>query len=684
MYWVHAENETTFTQDYKVIAKRLGLASSLDGPELLAAVREQIEGDSNWLMIFDNTDNLAAFGVGDSQSCAGEKQSLYDFVPRGPGGTMLWTSCDNRICGSLVGARRAMNVGSMTEAEARILLETTMCTDIDEELEKANELLSELDRLPLAVSQAAAYMRRTSTPIHEYLLRLRTRMERWAILHETEFDRHRRRWVPNSVLHTWDISIEHIRQENQLAGDILYSLAFVDNQNIPLELISKAAELTGKRTRTEEGTGISSTCGMGHGENRRKDDILAATLLLQNFSFLHLRKSDERNKAYEMHRLVQEATQYRLSQEIRRKDEAHYSEVALRALMDLFPGSRREVWEECEMYLEHAKRAADRAILCEGEREAVVLLRRVSDYLFQHGRWREMEPVDQIAYAYSKKAFGGKHCHTINCLQNQASTCHAQGRYDEAEKAKVEVLALFREVHGDKHPETIWSMMNLAATYYARGKCDKAEEVGLEAFALSRKILGEKHRYTIMSMARLLAICWGRGKYDEAEKMGVKVLALCREVLGEKHLETIQVMTNVSTIYHNQGKYDEAERVGVEVLARSRDDLGEKHPYTIDAIVNLAMIYRARGKYDEAEEIKVEALALSRDVLGEKHPDTIKAMANLAGFPTEVRRRRSRWKRLLYLARFLVSNIDSDHGSTSQHDQMHCGPGHDIPGPREM
>ncbi|KAM4067514.1 hypothetical protein HRG_012288 [Hirsutella rhossiliensis] len=31
VFWVHTDNETTFTQDYKVIAKRLGLAGSLDG-----------------------------------------------------------------------------------------------------------------------------------------------------------------------------------------------------------------------------------------------------------------------------------------------------------------------------------------------------------------------------------------------------------------------------------------------------------------------------------------------------------------------------------------------------------------------------------------------------------------------------------------------------------------------------
>lgn len=630
MYWIHADNDTTFMQDYKVIAERLGLASSLTGPVLLAAVRRRIEMDSHWLVIFDNTDDLAAFGVGRSRLRVDEEHSLYDFVPRGPGGTVLWTSCDGRIGGSLVGARRAINVSSMTEAEARILLETATRTDIGDELEEAKELLSELDRLPLAVSQAAAYMRRTSTPIREYLLRLRTRRERWAILHETEFDRHRRRWVPNSVLHTWDISIEHIRQENELACDILYSLASVDSQNIPLRLIAKAADLIGKRTRTEEATAISSTCGMSHRENPEKNDVLAATLLLQNFSFLHLRKSDERNKAYKMHKLVQEATQFRLSQEVRRKDEAHYSNVALRAVIDLFPESRQELWEECEMYVEHANRAADRARLCEGEREAAVLLTRVSDYLRERGRWREKERVDKSAYSHRRRVLGEKHGDTIESMANIATTYHGQGRYDEAEKVEIEALALSRDALGEKHPRTIRRMAALATVYRAQGRYDEAEKVQVETLALSRDVLGSKHPNTIRRIAALARTYGAQGRYEEREKVEIEALALSRDVYGDKHPDTIRHAAALARTFSAQGKYDVAEKFQVEALALLRDALGEKHPHTIRRIADLGWTYSAQGRYEVAEKFQVEALALFRDVLGEKHPDTIESKRALA------------------------------------------------------
>ncbi|KAK4678686.1 NB-ARC domain and tetratricopeptide repeat-containing NOD-like receptor [Podospora pseudoanserina] len=542
VFWVHADNETTFTQDYKVIAKRLGLADGLNGPELLMAVRERIEASPCWLLILDNADNLAVFGVGRTQSGRDqgqdteEKQSLYDFVPRGPAGTVLWTSRDKRIRGSLVGGRRAINVASMTEGEAKILLETVMCREIaEEESHNAMALLAELDLLPLAVSQAAAYMGRTAIPIGEYLSKLKRRIKRWQLFSKTEFDRHRRADVSNSVMQTWGISIEHIRQENQMAYNILHSLAFVDNQNIPLELVAKAAEITARPTRYEKTASAKSVCikdQYEHQDEHQDDDnkVLAAIVLLQHFSFLRPRTSDERYGAYEMHKLVQEATQYSLSQEDRRTDQWHFSEVALHAATSLFPERRRELWGECERYLRHAQLAAGWAGLCRGGVEAAALLTRVSDYLYDRGRWREREPVDLRAYEYRRELLGDKHPDTIWSMASLAATYHNQGRYEEAEKNYMEVLALQRDVLGDKHPDTIRSMAELATTYYTQG-----------------------------SMASLATTYHAQGRYKEVEKILVEVLVLRRDVLGDKHPNTLQAMHDRALTWNSRQRRPKAE-----------------------------------------------------------------------------------------------------------------------------
>ncbi|KAK4172862.1 hypothetical protein QBC36DRAFT_361550 [Triangularia setosa] len=161
----------------------------------------------------------------------------------------------------------------------------------------------------------------------------------------------------------------------------------------------------------------------------------------------------------------------------RRTDQWHFSEVALRAATSLFPESRRELWGECKRYLRHAQLAAGWARLCEGEAEAAALLTRVSDYVYDSGRWREKEPVDLKAYEYRRRLLGDKHPDTIWSMADLAAKYHAQGRYEEAEKILVEVLALRRHVLGDKHPDTIRSMADLAATYHSQERGMRRRQV---------------------------------------------------------------------------------------------------------------------------------------------------------------------------------------------------------------
>jgi len=637
VFWVHADDETTFVSDYKTIAKKLKISTDLDDDELLMAVRDGIEALDSYVLVLDNADNLTAFGVRRAQSVGGENtagklaRNLLGFVPW-RSGTVLWTSRDKRISGSLVSAKRAINVASMTECEAMALLETVRDRKIgEEELDDATQLLAELDRLPLAVSQAAVYIRRMSTTPRNYLSKLAEHRKGQKVMLESEFDRHRRPGLSNSIFETWNISMEQIRLENSMAYDILHILAFMDSQNISFEMIIKAASFcSGKLTHkipSDENTGrvISGSDSADY-----YDEVFRATIRLQEFSFLHSRVSEGTSRAYEMHKLVQEATQYSLRRKDRRKAEVHFSKQALHVVMDLFPERGRNFWEECEKYVSHAQRTGEWAELCEEEIKVSSLLTRVSNYFYDRGRWREKEPVDKRTYELRKRKLGEKHPDTIRSMADLAVTYHAQGRYKESEKIDVEVLALRRDVLGEKHPDTIESMASLAATYYAQGRYKESEKIKVEVLALRRDVLGEKHPNTIDSMANLAATYYAQGRYKESEKIEVEVLALWRDVLGEKHPNTIDSMANLAATYYAQGRYEESEKIKVEVLALRRDVLGEKHPNTIRSMASLAVTYCAQGRYEESEKIEVEVLALWRDVLGERHPDTLLAMHDLS------------------------------------------------------
>ncbi|KAK0743223.1 prion-inhibition and propagation-domain-containing protein [Schizothecium vesticola] len=620
VFWVHADNETTFAQDYTAIARRLGL-DKLDGEKLLVAVCERIESTPSWLLVLDNADDLLLFGVGrtphhTSHEQAEESTSLYKYVPKGGTGTVLWTSRDERIVGTLVSPRRGIQVGQMDPKEASTLLERSRNEKVgSDEVVDAEKLLEELQWLPLAISQAGAYLRRTSTPIGEYLSKLAEGKQRWRILKATEFDRHRRDNVPNSILETWSISIERIRRDNEMAYRILHIIAYVNNQDIPFEIMTAA--------------GLFGDEGEKGDPEEDKDRVVEAVTRLKEFSFLGMRTEGRKTRSYEMHKLVQEATRYGLRVGDS-EDEAYFSSAALQIMAKLFPKRKRENWAECEKYIAHAVQVGEWAETCKREVEVSNLLTRVSDYLFDRGRWREKEPVDKRAYKLRRGVLGESHPDTIRSMALLAGTYYTQGRHGEAEPIMIKVLELRRQVLGETHPDTIWSMANLATTYHAQGRYGEAEPIDIKVLELRRQVLGETHPDTIWSTGELAVTYHTQGRYGEAESIKIKVLELRRQLLGETHPDTIQSMGGLAVTYHAQGRYGEAEPIKIKVLELRRQLLGETHPDTIWSMGELAVTYHAQGRYGEAEPIKIKVLELRRQLLGETHPDTIWSMASLA------------------------------------------------------
>ncbi|KAM0293764.1 hypothetical protein ACHAPM_011486 [Fusarium culmorum] len=563
IFWVHADSEATFLADCKAIGKRLGVSEQHDGPDLLDTVRNAIEARPKWVMIIDNADDLRLFGVGQRSNGERGNESLYKYIPHASQGAVLWTSRDAHIAGTLVGARRGVEVKAMAMDEATLLL-----ARIRDELSTTEEasgeagvdaLLQELQCLPLAISQAGAYMRRMSMTAGEYLGLLRQGKTRWEVLKVSDTDRHRRPDVSNSVLETWTISVERIRMESEMSYRILHVIAYVDSQDIPQELLAVAA---GRCNVVDDKIDdIDSVVSQHLTIQVSELEVLEAIARLKEFSFLSLRQKDDGGQRYDMHKLVQEAIRYGLRVRVSavttignglgadkgpKEDEACYCGRALQLVDDLFPFSEPATWARCEQYLTHAIRIGEWAEVGGTEIKTATLLVRVSYFLYERGRWGERELLDSHVWGLRQKVLGEKHPHTIRSMADLATTYHTQGQYDEAERLKDEVLALRREVLGEKHPHTISSMADLATTYHAQGRYDEDEEISVKVLELQREVLGEKHPHTTDSMASLATTYYMQGRYDEAERLHQTALDLRRYIFGESHPDTIQSMEDLA------------------------------------------------------------------------------------------------------------------------------------------
>ncbi|CEF74699.1 unnamed protein product [Fusarium graminearum] len=643
VFWVHAENETTFAADYKAIGTKLGFDEQLDGTRLLNAVRTAIEAMPKWLMIIDNADNLSLFGVGRQAQAEDETEqqgnSMRYYIPCSPQGTVLWTSRDGHIAGTLVGASRCIKVQSMAVDEARHLLGSTLdnTSTTPEMLRGAgtDALLEELQYLPLAISQAGAYMKRLSMTAEEYLNHLNQGKTRWEVLKVSDTDRHRRPEVSNSVLETWKISTEQIRAESKISYHVLHVTAYVDNQDIPEELLVAAAysfaiDEDQDEHENEQGSGIQIS----------EFEALQSVARLQEFSFLNLRRTEGCERRYEMHKLVQEAIRYDLRIRSLSENttcsgteqlEAFYSAKSLHVVDDLFPTDRKRTsWVQCEKYVTHAIRVGEWAELSSTEVRTASLLQAVAIFLYDRGRWREIKSLFERVWSLRRDVLGEKHLDTIMALQNSGLTYNVEGQYAKVLPIYLEVLQLRRQVLGEEDPSTLISLGLLGSAYFELKQYNKAEILHEKALELQRVVLGEKHIDTIQSMRDLGYTYLRQGRLNKSQEIAIKALEITREVLRETNMDTIDAMELLAQTYIEQGQYKEGEVILVEALSLGKDVLTETHPTILGFMADLALIYKRQGRYNDAESLYQTVLDLRRQVLGDNHPKTVRSMQHLA------------------------------------------------------
>ncbi|KFY18198.1 hypothetical protein V492_00079 [Pseudogymnoascus sp. VKM F-4246] len=605
IFWVRGDTEASFSQGYNDIAKEAGISLDLKGEDLLLAVQKWIEKLPNWLFIVDNVDDLRIFkeAYGHHNTGSSPNPELLRFVPRKIG-IVLWTSRDNSILGKLVDYSRGVEVRGMSDPEALKLFQIRSGRpQSNPSCNEESELLNLLENLPLAISQTAAYIRSTRSTVNTYIEMLK---ESETELLGYEFsDPHRQSDIPSSVMKTWIISMKKIAQENQCAEKILNTIAYLDNQGLPFEVISAA-------------------CGDGV----KKHEVLLAAGRLVDYSFLQTQTTVAGElPTYQEHRLVQLATRQALTEA---KQDSEFSSNAIQIMDKLFPGGTHETWNLCRVYLPHALKSVSWKEADRYEDLAPEFLGKIGRYYWQQGRSNEAEQLELQALDLWKRLLGEEHPDTIQSMANLASTWQQQGRSNDAEQLMLQVLDLRKSMLGEEHPDTILAMANLASTWRQQGRYNEAEQLEMKVLDLQKRVLGEEHPDTILAMANLASTWRQQGRYNEAEQLEIQVLDLQKRVLREEHPHTILVMANLASTWQQQGRYNEAEQLEMKVLDLQKRVLGEEHPDTILAMANLASTWWQQGRYNEAEQLEMKVLDLQKRVLGEEHPDTILAMANLA------------------------------------------------------
>ncbi len=606
IFWVHASTKERFDQAYRDIARRLELTgwnnSNVDTLRLVCDWFSEAE-DETWLMVLDNADNLDLFFTRPDAAAIDEQYSppLVDYLPQNSNGLMLITTRDERMAKRLAGIHASVVVNPMSPSEAQELLENrqiNLAGSSDDG--QSTRLLEALGYIPLAITQAAAFINENQISLTKYLEMFRERdSDLQDLLDEDLGDLRRDSQSQNSVIKTWKISFDLISEQMPRAAEILSLMAVLDRQGIPESLLRDGS-----------------------------DRITYFTKALGTLLAFSLIKSGGDVVGYEMHRLVQLATQKWL--EVQGTIEK-WREKALVVVADMFPSGEIKTWTTCESLLPHAQKVLENEVTNEVYQVKLSnLLYNVAFFELEQGRYATACVRYLAAVEVQKRSLGLEHPSTLTSMHNLALTYQRQGQLEKAEKLLLEVLEARRRPLGAEHPDTLASMNNLALTYREQGRWEEAEKMQLEVSEATKRMLGAEHPDTLTSTNNLALIYREQGRWEEAEKMQLEVSEATKRMLGAEHPDTLPSTNNLALIYKDQCRWEEAEKLQLEVLEATKRLLGAAHPDTLTSIHNLATTYREQGRLEEAEKMQLEVLEATKRLLGAAHPDTLTSMHNLA------------------------------------------------------
>lgn len=168
MFWVHASNAARIEQGYRDIAEQVKIPGREDPKtDIFALVNKWLrdEKKGKWVLILDNADETTVLfethATGQktqaSGSSGGPPQPLLAYLPQSRNGSILVTTRTKSVGLQLAEESDIIPVEPMDDPHALALLERKLGKQIDRD--DTFKLAAALEFMPLAIVQAAAYIR---------------------------------------------------------------------------------------------------------------------------------------------------------------------------------------------------------------------------------------------------------------------------------------------------------------------------------------------------------------------------------------------------------------------------------------------------------------------------------------------------------------------------------------------
>ncbi|KAK5072883.1 hypothetical protein LTR64_000707 [Lithohypha guttulata] len=658
VFWVHASTEEWLRQSFQSIASECGIDVNQKGASnVFTTVGAWLKKSSGpWLMILDNADDA------DVLFC--KRRRLADMLAECAHGSIIATTRNKRVAEKVTMYGTTIAVNQMSESQSVQLMNSFLATDQQYNRRNSHNynnidiksLAQSLGYLPLALAQAAAYIRENSISPSDYLKMWTTSTENAQTLLNTEFEADGRQYydtdVPNAVGTTMMLSLDYLRERKPRAGEILVLLSFLHYTNIDPAMLLLPWET------------ISDP------------SFIEALGDLQAFSLL---EKGADNSTYTMHRLLHHVTcrwrTLRLSFEQLRKAVT----VALKQLArcSSFRSGKTDRGMS-DLQLPHLLRffqEESRLGIASEALEKVHLMRRVAEHLLYQGRVLESTEMRasilQLTETFSEHLL----IEAVRSKCEYAETLEQLHRFKEAQELCQEVVDILESTQSRR--QTYINALRIMSRIFAkRGMFDEALLKARAAKEAAIAFLGTTHAdtlvmdFNIVEVMRLSAAHAGtnREQLVEAKNVLNGTVTQLSILKGENDPLTILGKQHLVNVLDDLQEFDASVAISEDIVTSKEKSLGSQHLETFQAKLGLALCFMKRSQYLEAERIILKVLDCTAPTVNAHHLGRPKALQMLA---TIHEKRAQQWRERSKLAE-LSKDGEPERQSTGK---SRAGPG---------
>lgn len=684
MLWIYASNATRFEQSCRDVADQVRIPGrKIPKVNILKLLRDWLHGKRDWILVFDNVDEtqflLESYSMGheDTQDMRLgsdiQTRTIWSYFPESLTGSIIITSRNKGGISGLIEDCDIIPVDPMDQEAGCLLFEKKLGMKADRD--EVIRLITVLESMPLAIAQAAAYIRQRAPrySVKKYLEDFqKSDRKRTTLLKYGEGTYRRDEEAENAILLTWQITFDHLRQERRSAANLLSLMSFFDRQKIPDSLLKGQIGEEGDNWSLRPGSDIG---GMSDSRSDASSDLSESMFeKLQNMAeddtletadnFLHSPSpernqhdweangpEDDRHPAFGFFLHDQGETEgdtrdFNFDGNSDSKTESTEDESDIESFSNDF--------EDDILVLRNYSLIAIGAIETHLAMHRLVQLAtqewlhdnnelekwkssfvKVLYLNFPQPKFENREECEKIFPHVQSATLQKSPANAVleewaTVLYRSSSYLYENRSFVDSSKMAELSTNIRQSLLGPENHQTIESVEMLALSYLYRDLYQKAETL-LERVVSSRKRdLGEDHPATLASMGNLGDVYRFQSRWNEAEELQVQVMASHKRIFGLEHPDTLTSMGLLADTLMDRRRFTEAEALAKEAIKSLKKVFGLEHPETMKTVDTLALIFVEQKRPKEAEKLRLEETEAYIRILGTENESTLSAMVGLA------------------------------------------------------